>query len=45
MATKIRSKKNTMKNTGGMPQWQGLAAPKNVQTKLLKLLTLIITKI
>ena len=33
MATKIRSKKNTMKNTGGMLQWQGLAAPKNVQTK------------
>lgn len=22
-----------MKNTEGMPQWQGLAAPKNVQTK------------
>ena len=34
-----------MKNTEGMPQWQGLAAPKNVQAKLLKLLTLIITKI
>ena len=51
MATKIRSKKNTMKNTGGMPQWQGLAAPKNAKrasnmayNHVLKYLTFLIAQ-